>query len=80
MTAVFILLNQNLSYFWSLVFTAVAVDPKSNANLRFESQMANIVFIQEVFGSTFCTETNCDCLPDHSSTSCRCSRLGEPRV
>jgi hypothetical protein len=33
------------------VSTAVAVDPKSNANLRFESQMANIVLIQEVLGS-----------------------------
>jgi hypothetical protein len=33
------------------VSTAVAFDPKSNANLRSENQMANIVFIQEVFGS-----------------------------
>jgi hypothetical protein len=51
MAAMFILLNQNLPYFWSLVSATVAVDPKSNANLRFESQMANIGFIQEVFGS-----------------------------
>jgi len=51
MAAMFILLNQNLSYFWSLVSTAVAVDPKGNANLRFESKIANIVFIQKVFGS-----------------------------
>jgi hypothetical protein len=54
-----------------------AVDPKSNANLRFESQMANIVFIQEVLVLRFCAETDCDCLPDRNSTSCCCSWLGE---
>jgi len=81
MAAMFILLNQNLSYLWSLVSTAVAVDPKSNENLRlrFESQMANVVFIQEVFGSAFLyrDKVRLSSWPDRSSTSCRCPCLGE---